>query len=179
MSCFFLSSVSTKSQILSLADVIRFPVHGADTTDQVLKSRGWESYNIELIADSDLVRKTWVINNKYNNLKSYVQFWEFNRRIEDNHISYQFSDRKAFDQFHDELKKLGYKEFNPRGKKKKKKKGDPNIYKETDEPFINEKNNSLIVLKQVFLYGMNAYMLYSYNATSKTAQFLIGQEKDK
>jgi hypothetical protein len=167
------------AQVLSLSELIEFPFIGPEKTEEKLKAKGWENSNIEFVADSDLVRKTWSVDNKYNDLKSYVQFWEFNRQVEDNHISYQFSDRKTFEKYLVELKKSGYKESLPKSKKRKKKKGDPNIYKEIDVPYINEKTNSLIVLREVFLYGMNAFMLYSYKAESKTAQYLINQEKDK
>ncbi|MGZ4042904.1 MAG: hypothetical protein ACXVNM_14620 [Bacteroidia bacterium] len=174
---FFLNTA--QSQTLSLDELISFPFIGSEKTGEVLKAKGWENSNIELISDSDLVRRTWVIDNKYNDLKSYLQFWEFNSKAEDNHISYQFSDRKTYDTYVGELKKLGYKDFFPRSKRKKKKKGDPNLYKEKDEPYINETTNSLVVVKEVFLYGMNAFMLYSYKADSKTARYLILQERDQ
>ena len=176
---FFFLLNTGRAQTLSLDELINFTFNGSDKTGETLKAKGWESTNNEFISDSDLVRKTWSIENKYNDLKSHVQFWEFNSKAEDNHVSYQFSDRKTYDNYITELKKRGYKDFFPRSKKKKKKKGDPNLYKENDEPYINEKTNSLVVVKEVFLYGMNAFMLYSYKADSKTARYLILQERDK
>ncbi|MGZ3899139.1 MAG: hypothetical protein ACXVNQ_02335 [Bacteroidia bacterium] len=172
---------SSKSQTLSIPELISLPFAGPEKTDSILKSKGWTTHNLEFVGDSNLIRKTWSINNKYNDLKSYVQYWEYTQKPEENHIAYQMSERKAFELYVKELKKLGYKEFNGK-RKKKKKKGDPNLYKEQDEPFINEKTNSLVDLRTVFLYGMNSFMIFSYKAESRTAKILFSQgekEKDK
>ncbi|MBA3665913.1 MAG: hypothetical protein H0W61_17175 [Bacteroidetes bacterium] len=171
--CFWVSTA--KAQVISLQDILVFPVLGSEQTGDRLQAEGWQFYNVEFISDSSLTRKTWVINNKHNDLKSYVQYWDFTKAPEQSYVFYQFSERKTFDNYIPELKKLGYKEL--KSKKKKNKKSDPNLYKEQDVLFIKESSNSLIVLKEIFIYGMNSFVISSYNIHSKMGQHLISQEK--
>ncbi|MCW3075394.1 MAG: hypothetical protein JWO32_3 [Bacteroidetes bacterium] len=163
-------------QVLKLSELLSYPSFEIDEVETSLKAKGWESYNYEVVTDSNLIKKTWVINNKYNDLKSYFQYYEFTKNKLENYISYQFSERKAFNDYQVELKKMGYKDLLEKYKKKKKKKGDPNIYKERNELYFSERKNSLIVLKEVFVYGMNAFVFYTYKGDSQSAKDIIAVE---
>lgn len=163
-----------KAQILTLDELVSYPSIGIDVVEQQLKSKGWENYNTELVTDSNLVRKTWAIDNKYNTLRSYVQFFDFTEKNEENYTSYQFSDRPTYEAFKANLKKTGYKEVGQK-KKKRKKKEDKNIYKERDDVFLSEKAGSMVVLKEVFVYGMNSFLFVSYKSNSRIAKDILQQ----
>jgi hypothetical protein len=166
---------AARSQTLTLDELLAFPVSPQDTIDSKLKAKGWETRNVEFVTDSNLVRRSWIIANKYNDLKSYLQLYDFTKDSEENNISYQFSDRKTYEAYAEQLKKMGFKELTSK-KKKKKKKEDKNIYKEKEQLYYSEKKNSLISLKEVFVYGMNAFVIYSYKGSSRTAKDLMQRE---
>lgn len=163
-----------KAQILTLDELISFPTIGMDKVEQQLKQKGWDNYNAEFVTDSNLVKKTWVIDNKYNTLKSYVQFFDFTEKNEESYCTYQFSDRPSYEGFKSNLKKLGYKEVGQK-KKKKKRKEDKNIYKERDDVYLSEKTGSMIVLKEVFVYGMNSFLFVSYKSNSRISKDILQQ----
>lgn len=167
------------AQILTINEIVSYPVIGQDKVEEQLKQKGWQTYNVEVVTDSNLVRKTWSIDNKYNTLKSYVQFFDFSKKEEENYTSYQFSDRPTYESFKSELKKLGYKEIGQKKKKKKKKSEDKNIYKERDDVFLSEKTGSMIVLKEVFVYGMNSFLISSHKSNSRIAKDILQQAEKK
>ncbi|MCE3227771.1 MAG: hypothetical protein K0S32_2322 [Bacteroidetes bacterium] len=167
----------SRAQILTLDELIEMPTISQEKIETNLESKGWKTRNVEYVTDSNLVRRSWMIDNKYNTLKSYVQLYDFLKDNEENTISYQFSDRKAYDEFKELMKKTGFKEISKPKKKKKKKNEDKNIYKEKEDLYYSEKKNSLISLKEVFVYGMNTFVLYSYKASSRTAKDIMAKEK--
>jgi hypothetical protein len=169
--------ISAKSQILTLDELLEFPKLSQDKLESELKAKGWQTHNVEFVTDSNLVRRSWIISNKYNDLKSYVQLYDFLKDNDENNISYQFSDRKTYDNYKEDLKKSGFKEITKSKKKKKKKGEDKNIYKEKEDLYYSEKKNSLVSLKEVFVYGMNAFVFYSYKGNSRTAKDIILREK--
>lgn len=168
---------SVKAQTITLQELITFPALGMDKTEANLKEKGWESYNVEFITDSNLVKKTWVIANKYNDLKSYVQYYDFQKKPDENYMWYQYSDRKAYETMMADLKKAGYKNLSAKSKKKKRKKDNPYLYKEKQDLYLSDQNKSLIVLREIFVYGMNAFVVYSHPSKSQIAMDLITQEK--
>lgn len=172
--CFIIQK--TEAQVLKLSELLTYPSFEIDEVETALKAKGWEAYNYEVVTDSNLIKKSWVINNKYNDLKSYFQYYEFTKSPLENYISYQFSDRTTFNSYQEELKKIGYKDLLAKYKKKKKKKGDPNLYKERNELFFSERKNSLVVLKEIFVYGMNAFIFYTYKGDSQSAKDIIAIE---
>ncbi|MCE3260775.1 MAG: hypothetical protein K0S12_2416 [Bacteroidetes bacterium] len=166
---------AANSQTLTLDELLAYPNTSQDTIDSKLKAKGWETHNVEFVTDSNLVRRSWIIANKYNDLKSYLQLYDFTKDSEENNISYQFSDRKTYESYGEQLKKMGFKELTSK-KKKKKKKEDKNLYKEKEQLYYSEKRNSLVSLKEIFVYGMNAFVIYSYKASSRTAKDLMQRE---
>lgn len=168
---------TSHAQTLTLEELLSFPSAGIDKTEASLKAKGWESYNVEFKTDSNLVKKTWVIANKYNDLKSYVQYYDFQKKQDENYMWYQYSDRKAYEVIISDLKKMGFKNLSEKSKKKKRKKDNPNLYKEKQDLWLSDQKKSLIVLREVFVYGMNAFVIYSHSSKSQTAMDLIAQEK--
>ena len=46
-----------------------------------------------------------------------------------------------------------------------------------EEVFLNEKNSSLISVKEVFLLGFNVFLVNSYNSKSRIAKTILEDEK--
>ena len=99
---------SGRSQILSVDELIRFPHQDADSIKTQLVAKGWEASNIEFVADSHFVRRTWRVKNAYDDLKSYLILYEYTSDPAENHIIYQFSNRESFKKYKDDLKTMGY-----------------------------------------------------------------------
>lgn len=175
--CFFaliLSVFCVKAQILTLNELISSPRTEAALVGDNLTKKGWNQHGYEVNKDSGFVRMTWMIKNNYNDLKSYFQYYQSDADSLENNTIYQFSDRETFNSYKTELKKMGYKLQN--GKKKKKKK-DKNKYKDKEEIFINEKNSSLVSLKEVFMLGFNTFLVSSYNSRSRIAKTILDDDK--
>lgn len=173
---FILHLNSSFGQVLSLEELISSPVVDADKTDEILKSKGWEQYSYEINKDSGFVKHVWMIKNSYNDLKSYFSYYKSDVLASENHTTYQFSDRTAFNEYINTLKSKGYKLIADKKKKSKKKK-DKNKSKDKEYLFLSEKDNSLIHLKEVFMLGLNAFLVDTYNSKSQIAQQLLEQKQ--
>ena len=167
----FITFVSN-AQTLTVNEVIAAPHLDADNTDELLKKKGWEQYSYEINKDSGFVKRTWMIKNNYNDLKSYFTYFQSDVDTLENHTLYQYSDRDAYNSYKASLKKLGYKLIADKKKKGKKKK-DKSKSKDKEEVYSSEKTKSLIVLKEVFLLGFNAFLIESYNAKSQLASRIL------
>lgn len=169
------SATGLKSQILALEEVLAWPKINADMVNENLIKKGWEQHGYEINTDSGFVRRTWMIKNNYNDLKSYFQYYQSNADSIENYVIYQFSYRDAFNSYKSDLKKSGYKLQKERKKKKSKK--EKNKYKDKEELFLSEKKNSLVSVKEVFLLGFNTFLVTSYNSKSRVAKNILEEEK--
>lgn len=170
----FILSTILNAQILSLTELISSPRTEAMTYAESLIKRNWNQHGYEVNKDSGFVRMTWMIKNNYNDLKSYFQYYQSDADSLENYTIYQFSDREAFNGYKADLKKAGYKLLKD---KKKKKKKDKNKYKDKEELYLNEKNSSLLSLKEVFLLGFNTFLVSSYNSKSRVAKTILEDDK--
>lgn len=171
---FILLSFVLKAQTLTINELIPSPRTEASVVGDKLTAKQWAQHGYEVNKDSGFVRLTWMIKNNYNDLKSYFQYYQSDADSLENYTIYQFSDREAFNSYKTDLKKMGYKLH---GAKKKKKKKDKNKYKDKEELFLNDKNSSLISLKEVFLLGFNTFLVSSYNSKSRVAKTILEDEK--
>lgn len=167
--------IALNSQTLTPSELIRFPRTEASLVGDNLTGKGWSQHGFEVNKDSGFTRMTWMIKNNYNDLKSYFQYYLSDADSLESYTIYQFSDRETFNSYKTDLKKLGYKfqkEKKKRGKKKEK-----NKYKDKEELFLNEKNSSLISLKEVFLLGFNTFLVSSYHSNSRVAKTILDEDK--
>jgi hypothetical protein len=168
------STAQTTSQELTVQELIEFPHKDPDYISEKLKAKGWEATNIEFITDSNFVRRTWGIKNAYNDLSSYLILYEYTNDTSENHIIYQFSNREVFGNYKKELKDKGYKLLiEKKNKKPSKKKKDKHMYREIDEAFYSDKKTSIVNVSEVFFYGMNTFMVYSYKTHSALGKHLL------
>ncbi len=165
---------SLRSQTLTVNEVISWARVDAEVVNENLLKKGWEQFGYEINKDSGFVRRTWMIKNNYNDLKSYFQYYQSDADTIENYIIYQFSDRDAFNSYKTDLKKMGYK---LQKEKKKKKKKEKNKYKDKEELFLADKSSSLISLKEVFLLGFNTFLVSSYNSRSHVAKNILEDDK--
>ncbi|MBP7808329.1 MAG: hypothetical protein KA163_03455 [Bacteroidia bacterium] len=166
-------SLFSKAQTLSADELIYFPHQDPDTITQQLVAKGWEASNIEFITDSNFVRRTWAVKNKYDDLKSYLILYEYTSDTSENHIIYQFSSRQTFQGYKSDLKTKGYKLLVEKKNKKRSRKKDKDMVKEVDEAFYSDKKTSIINISEVFFYGMNTFMIHSYKTHSALGKNLL------
>ena len=171
---FFIFSSLLNAQILGVTELISSPKTEAIAVGESLTKRNWNQHGYEVNKDSGFVRMTWMIKNNYNDLKSYFQYYQSDADSLENYTIYQFSDREAFNGYKADLKKSGYKLLKD---KKKKKKKDKNKYKDKEELYLNDKNSSLLSLKEVFLLGFNTFLVSSYNSKSRVAKTILEDDK--
>lgn len=169
------SAIGVKAQVLALDEVLSWPRINADLVNENLIKKGWEQHGYEINSDSGFVRRTWMIKNNYNDLKSYFQYYQSNADTVENYIIYQFSDRETFNSYKNDLKKAGYKLQKERKKKKSKK--EKNKYKDKEELYLSDKRSSLVSVKEVFLLGFNTFLVTSYNSKSRVAKNILEEEK--
>jgi hypothetical protein len=166
-------SLFSKAQTLSVEELIRFPHQDPDSITIQLTSKGWEASNIEFITDSNFVRRTWRVKNTYDDLKSYLILYEYTSDPAENHIIYQFSSRQSFKGYKDNFQKIGYKLLVEKKSKKKSRKHNKDMVREVDEAFYSDKKTSIINVSEVFFYGMNTFMIYSYKTDSALGKNLL------
>lgn len=159
-----------RSQTLTVGEVISWPRIDVEMVNENLIKKGWEQFGYEINKDSGFVRRTWMIKNNYNDLKSYFQYYQSDADTIENYIIYQFSDRVAFNSYKTDLKKMEYKLLKEKRKKKKKEK---NKYNDKEELFLADKRSSLISIKEVFLLGFNTFLVTSYNSRSRVAKSIF------
>jgi hypothetical protein len=178
-SCFYaailvLCSAFLSAQTLTVNEIISWVRTDASIVGEKLNEKGWSEHGYEINKDSGFVRRTWMIKNNYNDLKSYFQYYVSDVDSLENYTIYQFSDREAFNSYKSELKKAGYK---LQSEKKKKRKKDKNKYKDKEELYLSEKRSSLISVKEVFLLGFNTFLVNSYNSRSRIAKSILEDNK--
>lgn len=169
----FLASLASllPGQALSIEEVIIYPTNTQEELAWLLNKKGWSNHNFEMKSDSNFNRRTWVIENTYNDLKSYFISYEYITDTSENYIIYQFADRPAFKNYFIALKEKGFKKSSVKSKSKRKNKKDN--HKEIEEIYYSEKYNSIIVLKDVFFYGMNTFLVYSYKYKSAIGKNIL------
>lgn len=163
------------AQVFSTDDLLKFPFFKGDDLSEFLEKKGWEKYNYEIVKDSNFVRRTWRYSNKTSGTDSYFAYYEFTKDTMENYIVYQFSDRKSLDIYRSELKNKGYKMLKA---KKTNKKDETVVNNEKEENYYHEKKQALFVVKEVFLYGLNSFLIYSYKPKSAIVKHII-QSKGK
>lgn len=167
-------SITLNGQTLTTKELVASPRTESGVFGDKLIGKGWSQHGYEVNKDSGFVRMTWMIKNNYNDLKSYFQYYQSDADSLENYTIYQFSDRETFNSYKTDLKKMGHKLY---VSKKKKKKKDKNKYKDKEELFLNEKNSSLVSLKEVFLLGFNTFLVSSYHSRSRIAKTILEDDK--
>lgn len=163
---FLIISITGVGQTLSIKEVLSFTKTDQESLSNLLTQKGWSNHNFEMVADSNFNRRTWVKENPNNNLKSYIMHYDFGKDTAENYLVYQFFDRAAVKDFKDFFNDQKFKKIKSKHKKDKKNKHDKNIHKEYTELYYSDVNNSVILLKDVFFYGMNTFLIYSYRFDS-------------
>lgn len=155
------------AQQLSLDQIRNFAISNSETIERSLLKAGWKRHNLQMVPDSNLVKRSWEVNVSEEGTKSYLLHFEFSSDTLENYAVYQFSDRVLFGSFKKQLKNEGYKLL-PKGKTKRKSKvNTEDIHKEKEEFYYNEKSKSLHIVKEVFYYGMFSFLVYSFRPESK------------
>lgn len=172
VSCFLCYTLS--AQTLTVNEIISWARTDASMVGEELTKKGWSEHGYEINKDSGFVRRTWMIKNNYNDLKSYYQYYISDADSVENYTIYQFSDRDAFNSYKSDLKKMGYK---LQKEKKKRKKKEKNKYKDKEELYLAEKKTSLVSIKEVFLLGFNTFLVSTYNSKSRIAKNILEEEK--
>lgn len=172
VSCFLCYTLS--AQTLTINEIISWARTDASMVGEELTKKGWSEHGYEINKDSGFVRRTWMIKNNYNDLKSYYQYYISDADSVENYTIYQFSDRDAFNSYKSDLKKMGYK---LQKEKKKRKKKEKNKYKDKEELYLAEKKTSLVSIKEVFLLGFNTFLVSTYNSKSRIAKNILEEEK--
>lgn len=169
-----------QSQVLTVKELITYPHLTADKLSETLEAKGWKKNTLEFVTDSHFVRRTWVIPNSYNDLKSIVLLYDYINDTTENHLIYQFSDKKAFEGYAPQFKKAGFKQLTPKKKKKRRRKNrGKNIYEEREEIYYSEKHKSVIGIREVFVYGMFSFLIYSYKSYSGIGKNVVQETGNK
>ena len=162
-----------KAQTLSVDELIHFPHQDADSITVQLVTKGWEASNIEFVSDSNFVRRTWRVKNSYDDLKSFLILYEYTGDPAENHIIYQFSSRETFKNYKEQLVGKGYKLLIEKKSKRRSRRHDKDMFKQVDEAFYSDKKTSILNISEVFFYGMNTFMIYSYKTESALGKNLL------
>ncbi len=154
---------------LSLEELIKSPVIDSDKTDEILKQKGWEQYSYDINKDSGFIKQAWMIKNSYNDLKSYFSYYKSDVITAENHTTYQFSYRTSFNSYVTDHNSKGCKLIAEKKKKDK--------TKDKEYLFLSEKDNSLIQSKEVFMIGLNAFLVDSYNSKSQISKHILEERQ--
>jgi hypothetical protein len=173
ISVLILVSFQLNAQLLSIKLVEGFPLISTDEINKQLTEEGWSKSSMQFVTDSNFIRRTWEVNIKSSNIKSYLLHYEFPNEPGEGYVIYQFPDRANYKKMKKEILDLGYKQLNG-GKPKKKNKGkQENIHKEKEELYYNEKTKRLTVIKEVFFYGLFSFLVYTYKPNSSVAEHVM------
>lgn len=162
-----------RAQTLSLQQVHAFTTAEPDVIESSLLKEGWKRYNMQVVRDSNFIRRSWEVLLPGLSTKSFFLHYQFNNDPLENYVVYQFPERERYNQYKDELKKEGYRELNKGKSKKRVKSKDSNIHNVKEDYYYSEKLKKLTVVKEEFFYGLFSFLVYSYYPDSKTAQQLI------
>lgn len=169
----FLNLGKLISQTLSYNEVVSFPGVQQEALSDIIIKKGWSNYNFEIKADSNFNKRTWIKENPYNNLKSYIIHYDYLTDTAENYIIYQFADRSVYKNYISKCKELGFKQHNAKSRNKKKSKKEKGDYKEIEEIYYSPKYNSTLIFKDVFFYGMNTFLVYSYRYNSAFSKNIL------
>jgi hypothetical protein len=163
-------------QTLSIQQIHAFTFISTDDIEESLLKDGWKRRSLQVVPDSNLIKRSWDVTIKDDGIKSYVLHFEFSKDTGENYIIYQFADRNQFHQIKKELKEMGFKHLNEKSGRKSKSKKE-NIHKEKEDYFFNEKTQTLNVVKEVFFYGMFSFLVYSYKPNSNFGEMALRSYK--
>lgn len=166
-------SLTGKAQLFTTDQIMGLPYKNVDDVASQLEKTGWEKNGIEMVTDSNFIRRSWKLTNKMGGADSYMTYYDFTKDTAENYVIYQFSERAALEKYRNDLKSKGYKLYKP--KKSKKKDVETNI-KEKEDVFYIEKKKALVIIKEVFLYGLNCFVIYPYKPGSEIAKGLIADK---
>ena len=155
------------AQELNLEQLRKFAISNSEAIESSLLKAGWKRHNLQMVPDSNLVKRSWEVNVSEEGTKSYLLHFEFSSDTIENYAVYQFSDRALFGSFKKQLKNEGYKLLSNGKTRRKSKVNTEDIHKEKEEFYYNEKSKSLHIVKEVFYYGMFSFLVYSFRPESK------------
>lgn len=166
----FCCAFTAKSQLFTTDNLMRFGYKSIDEMAAILEKSGWEQRSVEMVTDSNFVRRTWKLENKMGGADSYFIYYDFIKDTSENYIVYQFSDRATLENYRTDLKAKGYKLYKP---KKKKKDPENDVNKEKEEVYYIEKKHAIVIVKELFLYGLNSFVIYPYKPNSAIAKEML------
>lgn len=167
-----LSSTRLLAQSATLHQLQQFAVSSADRVEETLMKDGWKRYAMQVVPDSNLVKRSWSVMVKEDATKSYLVYWEFSKDTAENYVVYQFSDRAQYNNYRKELKSEGYKLLKPGKSSKKNKQKQDDVTNEKVDNYYNQKTKTLVVVKEVFTYGLFSFLTYAYRPNSQFAENL-------
>ena len=162
-------SIGFKAQTLSIEQVIAFSTSSTDFIESELLKEKWSRRSLQIVPDSNLIKRVWEVTMKDDGIKSYVLHFEFNKDTNENYVVYQFSDREQYKESKKKIKSLGFDHLNKGKHKTKKKTKDEHIHLEKEDYYFNKNTRSIIIVKEVFFYGLFSFMVYVYRPDSHFA----------
>ena len=162
----------TVSQTLPLAELLKYPYYPYEQVGDSLIKRGWEIKKVEFVSDSNYVRRVWSKSRPKDNVKTYVIYYEFTKDTSENYIIYQFSEKQSFQDYKSDLKKKGFKIMTKKSRLKMKN-TDIITYNDKEDIFYNDKKNTLVIVEDVFLFGLNCFLIYTYKSSSAIARYIL------
>lgn len=160
------------AQSITLKQLQQFAVTSADRVEETLLKDGWKRYAMQIVPDSNLVKRSWSVMVKEDATKSYLMYWEFSKDTTENYMVYQFSDRTQYDNYRKGLKNEGYKLLKESKSSKKNKQKQDNVSNDKVDNYYNQKTKTLVVIKEVFTYGLFSFLTYAYRPGSQYAENL-------
>ncbi len=169
--CFLFNIHLLNSQTFNFKELLTFPGLQQESLSEILIKKGWNNHNFEMKSDSNFNKRIWIKENPYNNLKSYLIHYDYTTDTAENYIIYQFADRSAYKSYLAKCKELEF--ISVKSKSKKKSKKDKGDYKEIEEIYYSSYYNSTLIFKDVFFYGMNTFLVYSYRYKSAISKNIL------
>lgn len=164
--------IKIHAQCITLKQLQQFAVTSADRVEETLLKDGWKRYAMQIVPDSNLVKRSWSVMVKEDATKSYLMYWEFSKDTTENYMVYQFSDRTQYDNYRKGLKNEGYKLLKEGKSSKKNKQKQDNVSNDKVDNYYNQKTKTLVVIKEVFTYGLFSFLTYAYRPGSQYAENL-------
>lgn len=168
----FFLNVQIHAQSVSMKQLQQFALSSADKVEETLLKEGWKRYAMQIVPDSNLVKRSWSVMVKEDATKSYMVYWEFSKDTTENYMVYQFSDRTQYDNYRKGLKNEGYKLLKESKSSKKNKQKQDNVSNDKVDNYYNQKTKTLVVIKEVFTYGLFSFLTYAYRPGSQYAENL-------
>ncbi|MBK9284516.1 MAG: hypothetical protein IPM51_09385 [Sphingobacteriaceae bacterium] len=169
----FFTQVNLFAQTISIEQVLAFTHSSTDFIETTLLKENWKRRSLEIVPDSNLVKRSWEVMIKGESIKSYVLHFEFTKDTIENYVVYQFSEREEYKQIKKKMKSMGYAHLNSEKRRKRAKTKDEHIHSEKEDYYYNKNTKSLIVVKEVFFYGLFSFLVYSYKPNSLFGDHVI------